>query len=185
MGTRRQSLGMSRGIVCKQSKMAPKYPDEVDVFTVPHSRMKQLVQKYFDMVFYIFDVLFLFFHRIRYGLILSDIIVERKFSTVINCWRWRTWSRVVKPMVVVICSFFLTESFSASVEDDPVAVYSAQEMSFSCRFSQSCPQLVEVAQRLCIRYCVHIDIFIFKGFVYQLPRCCVHDEHVGKSAAYF
>ncbi|KAK7102063.1 F-box/LRR-repeat protein 5-like [Littorina saxatilis] len=30
--------------------MAPNYPDEVDVFSVPHSRMKQLVHKYLDMV---------------------------------------------------------------------------------------------------------------------------------------
>ncbi|XP_046580695.1 F-box/LRR-repeat protein 5-like [Haliotis rubra] len=30
--------------------MAPEWPEEVDVFTVPHSRMKQLVHKYLDMM---------------------------------------------------------------------------------------------------------------------------------------
>lgn len=30
--------------------MAPKFPLEVDVFTVPHSRMKDLVGKYTDQV---------------------------------------------------------------------------------------------------------------------------------------
>ncbi|KAK3587105.1 hypothetical protein CHS0354_023558 [Potamilus streckersoni] len=30
--------------------MAPNCPEEVDVFTVPHSRMKELVQKYLDMI---------------------------------------------------------------------------------------------------------------------------------------
>ncbi|XP_076448172.1 F-box/LRR-repeat protein 5-like [Babylonia areolata] len=34
----------------RESKMAPKCPEEVDVFTVPHSRMKQLVHKYLDLV---------------------------------------------------------------------------------------------------------------------------------------
>ena len=30
--------------------MAPKFPMEVDVFAVPHSRMKDLVGKYMDQV---------------------------------------------------------------------------------------------------------------------------------------
>ena len=30
--------------------MAPKFPDEVDVFAVPHTRMKALVDIYMDQV---------------------------------------------------------------------------------------------------------------------------------------
>ena len=32
------------------TKMAPKFPDEVNVFLVPHSRMKDLVGSYMDQV---------------------------------------------------------------------------------------------------------------------------------------
>lgn len=32
--------------------MAPKFPDEVNVFLVPHSRMKDLVGSYMDQVYH-------------------------------------------------------------------------------------------------------------------------------------
>jgi len=37
--------------------MAPKFPDEVNVFLVPHSRMKDLVGNYMDQVIYLFVTL--------------------------------------------------------------------------------------------------------------------------------
>ena len=61
------------------SKMAPYVPEEVDVFTVPHSRMKELVNDYFQRVSHSFE---------RY---LKIILTENQYcqcSVLCVNWKW-------------------------------------------------------------------------------------------------
>ena len=48
--------------------MAPMCPEEVDVFRIPHSRMKELVCRYLDMVIH-FKILNLINSDMNYALI--------------------------------------------------------------------------------------------------------------------
>ena len=45
-----QTLKTVSQLVVDVNKMAPYVPEEVNVFSVPHSRMKELVNSYFTLV---------------------------------------------------------------------------------------------------------------------------------------
>ena len=42
----------------RQTNMSPCVPEEVDVFSVPHSRMKELVDDYYEKVTCLFRILY-------------------------------------------------------------------------------------------------------------------------------
>ena len=56
--------------------MAPSVPEEVDVFTIPHSRMKGLVNDYFDMV----HTAFLHLFPIKFTMMLHHVVLALQIS---------------------------------------------------------------------------------------------------------
>ena len=67
--------------------MAPKFPDEVNVFLVPHSRMKDLVGTYMDQVHFRYfhhDLLFLLIVCLSRSQKQIFVVMELQFLQNIN-----------------------------------------------------------------------------------------------------